>query len=177
MKKTLFAIVLLIPFLTACKQLNWAGDRLFDPVIETEVTNTNRVVDVPEITQLPDGTLQTNITEQLQPVKVIATHTNGWVLKPGIEKTIHLAGDVAPFPWSSLVANAIVGTLGGLAFLRGKQWKKATVSAVQAADKWRTVVKSIDPETDRSIKADAIKEQRASGTFHLISSVVQKILK
>ena len=177
MKKTLFVIVLLIPFLTACKQIKWAGDKLFDPIIETEVTNTNRIVDVPEITQLPDGRLQTNITEQLQPVKVITTHTNGWVLKPGIEKTIHLAGDVAPFPWSSLVANAIVGTLGGLAFLRGKKWKKATTSAVQAADKWRQVVKSLDPETDRKIKTDTIKEQRASGTFDLISGIVKNVLK
>lgn len=177
MKKAFLLVILLIPALAGCKFLDKAGDKVFDPVIETKITHTNRIVDVPEITQLPDGTTETNMVEQLQPVKLITTHTNGWVLKSGIEKTIHLAGDVVPFPWASLAANAIVATLGGIAHLRGRKWKKATVSAVQSADKWRQVVKELDPKTDQKIKADAIKEQRASGTIGLISQVVQNVLK
>ena len=176
MKKT-FLILLLIPVFAGCTQLRWVGDRLFEPVVDQEITHTNRVEKVPEITILPDGTAQTNLVEQIQAVKLITTHTNGWKLRTGVEQTIHMAGDVAPFPWSSLAANAIIATLGGVAALRGKKWKKATTSAVQAADKWRQVVKSLDPETDRKIKVDTIKEQRASGTFDLISGIVKNVLK
>lgn len=177
MNKSIFLIVLLVPFLIGCKQLKWVGDKIFEPITSQETTHTNRIAKVPEITVLPDGTAQTNLVDQLQPVKLITTHTNGWKLRTGIERTIHVAGDVVPFPWSSLASNALIATLGGVAAFRGKKWKKAATSAVQSADKWRQVVKSIDPEKDKTIKAEAIKEQRASGTIDLISDIVKKVLK
>lgn len=177
MKKTLFLFALLIPALVGCKYMEPVGDFLFKPVVETEVTHTNAPVVLPDIVMNPDGTTITNQIETVQPVTIIRTNIVGYTLKPSIEKTIHLAGDVAPFPWSSLVANAVIASLGGLAALRGKQWKKATVSAVNSADKWREVVKSLDPDEDRKIKNAVIKDQRANGTFELISQAVKTALK
>ena len=177
MKKSLFLLIVLIPALVGCKYMEPVGDFLFKPVVETEVTHTDKPVIVPEIIEYSDGTTTTNQIETTQPVTIIRTNIVGYTLKPSIEKTIHLTGDVSPCPWSSLVANAVIASLGGLAALRGKQWKKATVSAVNSADKWREVVKSLDPEEDRKIKSAVIKDQRTNGTYELISQAVKTALK
>jgi len=177
MKKAFLLVILLIPAMFGCKYADKAGNAIFDPIVETEIIHTNAPVLVEQVVQLENGALHTNLVEQLQPQTIEIVSTNGWALKSGIETTIRTAGTVVPFPWASLGANAIVATLGAWAAFRGRKWKQATVSSVNAADKWRQVVKSVDPKTDADIKAAVIKEQRASGTIDLISQVVKSVLK
>jgi hypothetical protein len=177
MKKTTILFVILIPALVGCKYMDPVGDFLFKPIVKTETTHTNAPVILPDIVLNPDGTTTTNQIATTQPVSIVRTNIVGYTLKPSIEKTIHLAGDVAPFPWASLVANALICTLGGLAALRGQQWKKATNAAVNSADKWREVVKSLDPDEDKKIKKSVVKDQRANGTYKLISHAVKTSLK
>ena len=139
--------VLLILSVTGCKQL---GNSLYDPVTTTNIVAT------------PSGNY---------PV----VSTNGWVLKPSIAGGIELAGDVAPFPWAGLASNALIAALGIGAAVRGKQWKRAAVSGVSAAQAFKHELRSINRDRADSVKNTVVSEQRASGTKNLVQKILAQL--
>ena len=143
-------IALLIVMVTGCKQLDSLGNAIYDPLVTTNIVTT------------PSGSY---------PV----VSTNGWVLNPTLESGIQLAGDVAPFPWSGLAANALIAALGIGAHLRGRQWKKAAVSGVSAAQTFKKELKQIDAIKAQSVKESIIREQRTSGTKNIIENILNTI--
>ena len=83
----LLCVAVLIVLVSGCKQLDSLGNAIYDPVVTTNIVST------------PSGNY---------PV----VSTNGWVLDPMIRGSIQVVGDVAPFPWAGLAANALIAALG-----------------------------------------------------------------
>ena len=136
--------------LSGCHKMDTVGDHLYDPVVVTNIVST------------PTG-----------PYPVVST--NGWTLRPSIENSIALAGDVAPFPWSGLVANAILAVLGIGAHLRGRQWRRAAVSGVSAAQAFKKELKELDTNKAQRVKETVIAEQRNSNTQTLIQKILNSV--
>ena len=143
-------VVVLIVMVTGCKQLDSLGNAIYDPIVTTNIVAT------------PSGNY---------PV----VSTNGWVLNPSIRGGIQVAGDVAPFPWAGLAANALIAALGVGAHLRGRQWKKAAVSGVSAAQTFKRELKQLDATKAQSVKESVIREQRTSGTKNIIENILNRI--
>ena len=144
------SVVVLIVLVTGCKQLDSLGNAIYDPIVTTNIVAT------------PSGNY---------PV----VSTNGWVLNPSIRGGIQVAGDVAPFPWAGLAANALIAALGIGAHLRGRQWKKAAVSGVSAAQTFKRELKQLDATKAQSVKESVIREQRTSGTKNIIENILNRI--
>jgi hypothetical protein len=150
MKKKIFELGALgaaIIILSGCQGIDSLGNAVYEPVVETKVIETS------------EG-----------PVSIVST--NGWVLKSNIRQGIEIAGDVAPFPWSNLAATTTIALLGIGAHIRGRQWKKAAVSGVSAAQAFKKELKEIDAARAAKVKSGVVAEQRTSGT----QAMVQKIL-
>jgi len=146
----LLCVAVLTVMVTGCKQLDSLGNAIYDPVVTTNIVST------------PSGNY---------PV----VSTNGWVLNPSIGGGIQLAGDVAPFPWAGLAANALIAALGVGAHIRGRQWKKAAVSGVSAAQTFKRELKQLDATKAQSVKESVIREQRTSGTKNIIENILNRI--
>jgi len=146
----LLCVAVLIVMVTGCKQLDSLGNAIYDPVVTTNIVTT------------PSGNY---------PV----VSTNGWVLNPSIRGGIELAGDVAPFPWAGLASNALIAVLGVGAAIRGKQWKRAAVSGVSAAQAFKRELREVSKERSDSVKKSVVAEQRASGTQRLIQKVLSHL--
>jgi hypothetical protein len=149
--KTSASIILLLVFVTGCSQLDRIGNKIYTPVTSTNLVET------------PSGTY---------PV----VSTNGWVLNPTLESGIQLAGDVAPFPWAGLASNALVAVLGIGAAIRGRQWKKAAVSGVSAAETFKRELKQLDAAKAQSAKDNVVREQRSNGTQALVKKILNQIV-
>ena len=149
MTKTI-ACLLLIVSVTGCKQLSKVGNAIYDPVTTTNIVAT------------PSGNY---------PV----VSTNGWVLKPSIAGGIELVGDIAPFPWAGLASNALIAALGIGAAVRGKQWKRAAVSGVAAAQAFKRELREVSRDRADSVKKSVVAEQRAGGTQRLIQKVLSHL--
>lgn len=149
--KTNASILLLLVFVTGCAQLDRIGNKIYTPVTSTNLVET------------PSGTY---------PV----VSTNGWVLNPTLESGIQLAGDVAPFPWAGLASNALVAVLGIGAAIRGRQWKKAAVSGVSAAETFKRELKQLDAAKAQSAKDNVVREQRSNGTQALVKKILNQIV-
>ena len=139
----------LIFLATGCST-NELGNALYDPVV---VTNT-----VPTL----EGT------------RTIVT-TNGWVLNPDVRAGIHAVGAVAPFPWASLAATFLVGVLGIGSHVRSRQWRKAAVSGISAAQKFKSELQKLDAQKAREVKSEAKTEQKMNKTETLEQSVLNDI--
>jgi len=146
----LLCVAVLTVMVTGCKQLDSLGNAIYDPVVTTNIVST---------------------PSDNYPV----VSTNGWVLNPSIRGGIQLAGDVAPFPWAGLAANALIAALGVGAHIRGRQWKKAAVSGVSAAQTFKRELKQLDATKAQSVKESVIREQRTSGTKNIIENILNRI--
>lgn len=144
-------IALLIVMVTGCKQLDSLGNAIYDPLVTTNIVTT------------PSGSY---------PV----VSTNGWVLNPTLESGIELTGDVAPFPWSGLAANALIAALGIGAHLRGRQWKKAAASGISAAETFKRELKQLDATKAQAAKDTVVREQRTNGTQALVKKILNQIV-
>ena len=144
-------VAVLIVLVTGCKQLDSLGDAIYDPVVTTNIVAT------------PSGNY---------PV----VSTNGWVLNPSIRGGIQVAGDVAPFPWAGLAANALIAALGVGAHLRGRQWKKAAVSGVSAAQTFKRELKQLDAAKAQAAKETVVREQRTNGSQEMIQKILGKFV-
>lgn len=176
--KNTFAItlLLLIPMFTGCKAWDSVGKALFNEQVKKGATTISKTNIIDQLNQLPDGTTQTNklveITQETVPI-----WTTNYVVKPSIETGVGLAGDLAPVPWGGMAANGVLTVLGGLAALYGRKYKKAAVSAVQAADQFRQALKKKAPDSDKEVTKQIRKDQRASGTKATIEKIIQHTLK
>lgn len=148
--KPLYVAVLIV-MVTGCKQLDSLGNAIYDPLVTTNIVTT------------PSGSY---------PV----VSTNGWVLNPTLESGIQLAGDVAPFPWSGLAANALIAALGIGAHIRGRQWKKAAVSGVSAAQTFKRELKQLDAAKAQAAKETVVREQRTNGSKEMIQKILSKFV-
>jgi hypothetical protein len=146
----LLCVAVLIVMVTGCKQLDSLGNAIYDPVVTTNIVAT------------PSGNY---------PI----VSTNGWVLNPTLRGGIELAGDVAPFPWAGLASNALIAVLGVGAAIRGRQWKRAAVSGVSAAQAFKRELREISKERSDSVKKSVVAEQRASGTQRFIQKVLSHL--
>ena len=147
MKKKIFELAALgaaIVILSGCESL---GNALYEPVVSTKIIKT------------PEG-----------PVSIVST--NGWVLKGNIRQGIEIGGDVAPYPWAGLVASTAIAVLGVGAHVRGRQWRKAAISGVSAAQAFKKELKELDAARAAKVKSGVIAEQKTSGS----QPMVQKIL-
>lgn len=147
----LLSVAVLIVLATGCKQLDSLGNAIYDPLVTTNIVTT------------PSGSY---------PV----VSTNGWVLNPTLESGIQLAGDVAPFPWSGLAANALIAALGIGAHIRGRQWKKAAVSGVSAAQTFKRELKQLDAAKAQAAKETVVREQRTNGSKEMIQKILSKFV-
>lgn len=96
-------------------------------------------------------------------------------LKPGVKAAIQLAGDAIPVPWAGLAAAGVIQALTAYGSIRGKKWKQATVSAVQAGNEFRQVVKQVAPEKYNEAKTRIVGNQNMDGTRKLIKAVLNNI--
>ena len=110
-----------------------------------------------------------------------ASHEPGEVVdstpsvKPEIISAIQLAGDVTPVPWAGIAANALILALTTYGSVRGRKWRKAAVSAVQAGNEFRQVAKQVAPEKYQEVKNRIIGTQNADGTRYLIKRILNAI--
>ena len=146
----LLCVAVLIVMVTGCKRLDSLGNAIYDPVVTTNIVAT------------PSGNY---------PV----VSTNGWVLNPTLRGGIELAGNVAPFPWAGLASNALIAVLGVGAAIRGRQWKRAAVSGVSAAQAFKRELREVSKERSDSVKKSVVAEQRAGGTQRLIQKVLSHL--
>ena len=135
--------------MTGCRQLEWAGDKIYTPVTSTNLVDT------------PSGPYPTVVT-------------NGWIVKPNVQQGITAAGDLAPVPWGGLVANGLLALLGIGAHIRGRQWQKAALSGVSAAQAFKEQLKVLDAASAQQIKKTVATEQRTNGTKSLIEKLLNK---
>ena len=134
-------------FLSGCAQL---GNTLYDPVVSTTEVDT------------PEG-----------PQQLVST--NGWVLNPSIAEGIQAVGTIAPFPWSSLAANALIGALAVFGHIRSKKWREATISAVGAAQEFKEQLSRLDQAAAAEAKAKVKTAQKIKGTQPLIQQALAAI--
>ena len=173
---TLLFLILLIPTIAGCKAWDQVGKALFNEQVKRGTITISKTNIVDQLNQLPDGSTHTNKLVEITQ-ETIPTWTTNYIVKPTIETGVNLAGDLAPFPWAGAAASGVLSLLSGLAALYGRKYRKAAVSAVQSADQWRQIVKKMDGDTDKEIKAQVVKNQRSSGTQGTIDSIIQKYLK
>lgn len=177
--KLLILVAALTPVLGGCKYAqqagNFVGKKLYTPIVATNTVPTEVTRRVPEVITLEDGTTHTNFVEKVFEVPVEVVSTNGWTLNPSIESGIHVAGDVAPFPWAGLAANLLVGALGLGAHLKGRKWKKAAVEGVQFGFETREKLKKYSAEEAEEVKRNAVTRQRSSGVKGLIEKVLAEV--
>ena len=147
----LLYVAALVVLVTGCKQLDSLGNVIYDPLVTTNIVAT------------PSGNY---------PV----VSTNGWVLNPTLRGGIQIAGDVAPFPWSGLAANALIAALGIGAHLKGRQWKKAAISGVSAAQTFKRELKQIDAAKAQAAKETVVREQRTNGSKEMIQKILSKFV-
>lgn len=176
MKTKLFLVALAAATLAGCSTIKKVGDWIYDPIVQTNSFTTNIVVRVPEVVLAPDGSSVTNVVEKTVERPVTLVSTNGWILRPGLEDSIQLAGDVAPFPWAGLVSSGILALLGVGEHLKGRKWKKAAVAGVQAADDFRIKLKAVSPEADKEAKDLIVKRQKADGSYETVTQLVRTVL-
>jgi hypothetical protein len=136
---------------TGCEHIAPVGNALYDPVLATNVVAT------------PTG-------------QYALVTTNGWTLKPVVAEGIELAGDVAPFPWAGLAANAVLAALGVGAHLRSRQWKKAAISGVSAAQTFKRELKQLDSVKAQAAKENVVREQRTNGTQAIVQTILNKFV-
>ncbi len=145
------SVLLLCLLSTGCEHIAPVGNALYDPVLTTNVVAT------------PTG-------------QYALVTTNGWTLKPVVTEGIGLAGDVAPFPWAGLAANAVLAALGVGAHLRSRQWKKAAISGVSAAQTFKRELKQLDSVKAQSAKENVVREQRTNGTQAIVQTILNKFV-
>jgi len=96
-------------------------------------------------------------------------------IKPELQAAIQLAGDVIPVPWAGIAANGIALILTAYGSIRGRKWKKAATSAIQAGNEFRQVAKQVAPEKYQEVKNRIIGSQNADGTRSLIKTILLKV--
>lgn len=151
MKKTIAILCVATAALTTtgCRQLEWAGDKIYTPVTATNIVDT------------PTGSYPTVVT-------------NGWIVKPSVQQGVTIAGDLAPVPWGSFISSTLLALLGVGAHLRGRQWQKAALSGVSAAQAFKEQLKVVAPSAAQQIKKTVATEQRTNGTKSLIEKLLNK---
>ena len=97
------------------------------------------------------------------------------VLKPGVKAAIQLIGGATPVPWAGLAAAGVIQALTAYGSLRGKRWKQATISAVQAGNEFRQVAKQVAPDKYSEVKGRIIGNQNLDGTRKLIKGVLNAL--
>jgi len=101
--------------------------------------------------------------------------STNWVVNPKLETGITIAGDIAPFP-GNLISEGILALLGIGAALRGRQWKKAAVDAVDAGQNFRYSLNKSNRKSTIDLITDGLKtQQKVNGTFNLIRSILRKL--
>ncbi|MEL0118745.1 MAG: hypothetical protein VXB01_07370, partial [Opitutae bacterium] len=85
---------------------------------------------------------------------------------------VGLAGDLAPTPYGSLAANALLAALGVLAHVRSKKWRNAAVSAVDAAQEFKTELSRLDSSAAQAVKAKVRTQQKIKGTQPMIQKAL-----
>lgn len=96
-------------------------------------------------------------------------------IKPELQAAIQLAGDVVPVPWAGMAANGVLLALTAYGSIRGRKWRKAATSAIQAGNEFRQVAKQVAPEKYQEVKNRIIGSQNADGTRSLIKSILSKV--
>ena len=147
MKKLIEAAFLCsaVYFLSGCAQL---GNTLYDPVVvKTEI-------------ETPEG-------------KQELVSTNGWVLNPSIKDGIQAVGTIAPFPWSGMAANVVIGALAVFGHVRGRKYRSAMISAVSAAQEFKEQLTRLDQNAVSEAKAKIKVEQKLAGTQSLVQDALR----
>ena len=134
-------------FLSGCSSWEKIADTVYEPVTATNTLNT------------AEG-----------PVSLVTT--NGWVVKPKVQTAISFAGDLSPTPYGSLAANALLAALGVLAHVRSKKWRNAAVSAVDAAQEFKTELGRLDSSAAQAVKAKVRTQQKIKGTQPMIQKAL-----
>ena len=98
-----------------------------------------------------------------------------YVVRENLTRGINLAGDLVPVPWGGLASNALIALLGIGAAARGRQWKRAAVSGVSAAQAFKAGLKELDTVRADKVKGAVITEQRTAGTQSLIQKILNQI--
>ena len=96
-------------------------------------------------------------------------------IKPELQAAIQLAGDVIPVPWAGMAANGVLLALTAYGSIRGRKWRKAATSAIQAGNEFRQVAKQVAPEKYQEVKNRIIGSQNADGTRSLIKSILSRV--
>ena len=118
---------------------------------------------------------EAEVTTQVLPDGSEQSITN-WVTKPNIAAGVTIGGQIAPQPVGGIVSTALLSLLSVGAFVRGRQWKKAAVSGVEAAQELKAALaKSNSKGKLENILGNLKTQQKAAGTWALIKSILGKL--
>ncbi len=133
--------------LSGCSALEKATGWAYEAEVSTQV--------------LPDGTEQS---------------VTNWVTKPNVKTGITIGGQLTPQPVGGIASQAILALLGIGAAIRGRQWKKAAVSGVEAAQELKQALNKSNAKGKlESILGNLKTQQKAAGTWALIRSILAKL--
>jgi len=136
---------------SGCAQWEKLSDRIHEPVITTR-TNT---VDTP-----------------LGPVSMVTTHTN-WVVKSSAQSVAELPQDLG-FPLGGLITFVLTSALAVTAAIRGRQYKMAVISALDAGNQFKDELAKNNIDYKPMLKT-IVKDQKAKGTFGIIRKFLDLI--
>lgn len=165
MKKTtcliyLLSLLSLLLTTSGCKTL---GNIIWDPVTEV------KEVQVPEQIVMPDGSVAWTTNT------VWVTNVVSWVPNQTLSSVVRIAGDVAPFPWSGLAGEVLLGLLSVGGLLWGRKYKAAAKSMVGTINDARVRMNEIDPTIEEKFVKRMKQDQRASKVIDVIKPLADAL--
>jgi hypothetical protein len=133
---------------TGCSQLESLSDRVYTPEYSFETNTVNTAVG---------------------PAQVVITKTN-WVVSSRSKAVAELPKQIG-IPFGSLITFVAMSILSIGAMVRGKKYKDATLSALDAGNQFKTELRRNKIDVDGLLKGIQ-KSQKKNGTF----SIIRKLL-
>ena len=140
-----------IVIFSGCQQLEKLSDIVHEPVV-TSRTNT--------------------VNTPVGPIEMVTTQTN-WVVRRNAETVAGLPQELG-FPLGSLITFVLTSALAVTAAIRGRHYKLATISALDAGNQFKEELKKNNIDVSPIIKG-IVKDQKVKGTFGMIRKLLDLI--
>jgi hypothetical protein len=136
---------------SGCQQLEKLSDIVHEPVV-TSRTNT--------------------VNTPVGPIEMVTNQTN-WVVRRKAETVAGLPQELG-FPLGSLITFVLTSALAVTAAIRGRHYKLATISALDAGNQFKEELKKNNIDVSPIIKG-IVKDQKVKGTFGMIRKLLDLI--
>jgi uncharacterized membrane protein len=136
---------------TGCAQLESLSDRVYTPELSFETNTVNTAVG---------------------PAQVIITKTN-WVVSSRTKAVAELPDQIG-IPFGSLITFVAMSILSIGAMVRGKKYKDATLSALDAGNQFKEELRKNKIDVNGMLKGMQ-KSQKKNGTFAIIRKLLDLV--